>query len=89
VPVKHGVDSEMISCISAPSIVATQLEQLGVRPGHRVMEAGAATGDPSSIAAPAEPLGELRPGHGALYVNPASKIVTDSEWHAYAAVSET
>ncbi len=34
----------MISCISAPSIVATQLEQLGAQPGHKVLEAGAATG---------------------------------------------
>ncbi|MFJ2509841.1 methyltransferase, FxLD system [Streptomyces griseoviridis] len=44
VPVKHNEHGEMISCISAPSIVATQLEQLGARPGHRVLEAGAATG---------------------------------------------
>ena len=34
----------MISCISAPSIVATQLEQMGARPGHKILEAGAATG---------------------------------------------
>ncbi|GLY81999.1 methyltransferase, FxLD system [Actinoallomurus iriomotensis] len=34
----------MISCISAPSIVATQLEQLGARPGHNILESGAATG---------------------------------------------
>ncbi len=33
----------MISCISAPSIVATQLEQLDAQPGHKVLEAGAAT----------------------------------------------
>ncbi|AZK96607.1 MULTISPECIES: methyltransferase, FxLD system [Streptomyces] len=44
VPIKHDEDGEMISCISAPSIVATQLEQLGARPGHTVLEAGAATG---------------------------------------------
>ncbi|MEU2466697.1 methyltransferase, FxLD system [Streptomyces sp. NPDC012486] len=44
VPIKHDEDGEMISCISAPSIVATQLEQLGALPGHRVLEAGAATG---------------------------------------------
>src|SRR6185437_267849 len=44
VPIKHGDDSEMISCISAPSIVATQLEQLAVRAGDKVLEAGAATG---------------------------------------------
>ncbi|MEU7402985.1 methyltransferase, FxLD system [Streptomyces sp. NPDC044948] len=44
VPIKHDEDGEMISCISAPSIVATQLEQLGAQPGHKVLEAGAATG---------------------------------------------
>lgn len=44
VPIKHDETGEMISCISAPSIVATQLEQLGAKPGHKVLEAGAATG---------------------------------------------
>ncbi|CAM5273882.1 methyltransferase, FxLD system (plasmid) [Streptomyces viridifaciens] len=44
VPIKHDDGGEMISCISAPSIVATQLEQLGARPGHKILEAGAATG---------------------------------------------
>ncbi|GGZ93132.1 methyltransferase, FxLD system [Streptomyces bluensis] len=44
VPIKHDATGEMISCISAPSIVATQLEQLGARPGHKILEAGAATG---------------------------------------------
>lgn len=37
-------DGETLSCISAPSIVATQLEQLLPQPGHHVLEAGAATG---------------------------------------------
>ncbi|MET8676129.1 methyltransferase, FxLD system [Streptomyces sp. NPDC004647] len=44
VPTKNDENGEMISCISAPSIVATQLEQLGAKPGHKVLEAGAATG---------------------------------------------
>ncbi|MFG2153193.1 methyltransferase, FxLD system [[Kitasatospora] papulosa] len=44
VPIKHDEHGEMISCISAPSIVATQLEQLDAQPGHKVLEAGAATG---------------------------------------------
>jgi methyltransferase of FxLD system len=51
VPVKHGGDGEMISCISAPSIVATQLEQLGVRPGDNVFEVGAATGYNAALLA--------------------------------------
>ncbi|MGW0891095.1 methyltransferase, FxLD system [Saccharopolyspora sp. NPDC002578] len=45
VPIKGAPDDgETLSCISAPSIVATQLEQLAPQPGHRVLEAGAATG---------------------------------------------
>ncbi|WP_214324752.1 methyltransferase, FxLD system [Nonomuraea sediminis] len=44
VSIKHDTSGEMISCISAPSIVATQLEQLGAQQGHKVLEAGAATG---------------------------------------------
>jgi protein-L-isoaspartate(D-aspartate) O-methyltransferase len=43
-PIKHGEHGEVLSCISAPTIVAIQLEQLGARPGHKVLEAGAATG---------------------------------------------
>ncbi|MFD5553756.1 methyltransferase, FxLD system [Streptomyces sp. NPDC127068] len=49
VPIKHDEDGEMISCISAPSIVATQLEQLGAQPGHTILEAGAATGYNASL----------------------------------------
>lgn len=44
VPIKHDEHGEMISCITAPSVVATQLEQLGAQPGHKILEAGAATG---------------------------------------------
>ncbi|SEK44387.1 methyltransferase, FxLD system [Streptacidiphilus jiangxiensis] len=44
VPTKYDEDGEMISCISAPSVVAAQLEQLEAQPGHKVLEAGAATG---------------------------------------------
>jgi protein-L-isoaspartate(D-aspartate) O-methyltransferase len=51
VPVKHDDDGTMISCISAPSIVGTQLEQLGVRPGDKVFEAGAATGYNAALLA--------------------------------------
>jgi protein-L-isoaspartate(D-aspartate) O-methyltransferase len=51
VPVKHDGDGVMVSCISAPSVVATQLEQLGVRPGDKVLEAGAATGYNAALLA--------------------------------------
>lgn len=49
VPIKHDEHGEIVSCISAPSIVATQLEQLDARPGHIVLEAGAATGYNASL----------------------------------------
>src|SRR5262249_54561055 len=42
--VKTGAGGEMISAISQPTIVATQLEQLDAQPGLKVLEAGAATG---------------------------------------------
>ncbi|CCK32117.1 protein-L-isoaspartate(D-aspartate)O-methyltransferase [Streptomyces davaonensis JCM 4913] len=44
VAIKHDETGAMISCISAPSVVATQLEQLGAQPGHKILEAGAGTG---------------------------------------------
>ncbi|MEU9429505.1 methyltransferase, FxLD system [Streptomyces sp. NPDC048342] len=44
VAIKHDMTGAMLSCISAPSIVATQLEQLGAQPGHKILEAGAGTG---------------------------------------------
>ncbi|KUO04822.1 methyltransferase, FxLD system [Streptomyces caeruleatus] len=49
VPIKHAATGEMISCISAPSIVAVQLEQLAAKPGDKIMEAGAATGYNASL----------------------------------------
>ncbi|WP_246083719.1 methyltransferase, FxLD system [Nonomuraea diastatica] len=51
VSIKHAEDGEMISCISAPSVVATQLEQLGAQPGHKILEAGAATGYNAALLA--------------------------------------
>ena len=41
----------MLSAISQPTIVATQLEQLDVQPGHKVLEAGAATGYNAALLA--------------------------------------
>ena len=51
VSVKTDGDGEMISCISQPTVVATQLEQLDARPGHTVFEAGAATGYNAALLA--------------------------------------
>ncbi|MCC3765772.1 methyltransferase, FxLD system [Glycomyces sp. TRM65418] len=41
---KRDSDGEALSSASQPSIVAEMLEQLDVRPGHRVLEIGAGTG---------------------------------------------
>src|SRR5947199_2194876 len=38
------VDGEAVSSSSQPEIMATMLEQLGLEPGHRVLEIGAGTG---------------------------------------------
>ncbi|WP_034266597.1 methyltransferase, FxLD system [Actinospica robiniae] len=51
VSVKTDEAGEMISCISQPTVIATQLEQLDVRPGHKVFEAGAATGYNAALLA--------------------------------------
>jgi protein-L-isoaspartate(D-aspartate) O-methyltransferase len=41
---KRNSDGEPVSSASQPAIVAEMLEQLDVRPGHRVLEIGAGTG---------------------------------------------
>ena len=51
VSVKTNSDGVMISCISQPGVIATQLEQMQVRPGHRIFEAGAATGYNAALLA--------------------------------------
>jgi protein-L-isoaspartate(D-aspartate) O-methyltransferase len=51
VSVKKDDAGVMLSCISQPTIVATQLEQLDARPGQKVFEAGAATGYNAALLA--------------------------------------
>ncbi len=41
---KRDTDGQVLSCLSQPSIVALQLEQLGVQPGERILEIGAGSG---------------------------------------------
>lgn len=48
---KRAEDGSAISSASSPSMVATMLEQLDVRPGHRVLEIGAATGINAALLA--------------------------------------
>lgn len=46
-----GADGRPRSMASAPAVVAQMLEQLDVRPGHRVLEIGAGTGYNAALAA--------------------------------------
>ncbi|MGX4693785.1 hypothetical protein [Streptomyces sp. JNUCC 63] len=73
VPTKYDETGEMISCISAPSIIVTQLEQLGAEPGHKVLEAEAATGYNGSL------LGQLvAPGGHVWTVDVDQDLVDDA-----------
>ena len=48
---KRADDDTAVSSASSPHVVATMLEQLDVRPGHRVLEIGAATGINAALLA--------------------------------------
>ncbi|RKN46663.1 methyltransferase, FxLD system [Streptomyces hoynatensis] len=75
VPIKHDETGEMISCISAPSIVATQLEQLGAEPGHKILEAGAATGYNAAL------LGRLAAPSGHVWTVDVDQDLVDRAQH--------
>lgn len=48
---KRDAEDKVLSCLSQPSIVALQLGQLDVQPGHRVLEIGAGTGYNAALLA--------------------------------------
>ncbi len=48
---KRGADDQVLSCLSQPSIVALQLGQMDVQPGHRVLEIGAGAGYNAALLA--------------------------------------
>lgn len=48
---KRAADGAALSCASVPTIVAMMLDQLEVRPGHRVLEIGAGTGYNAALLA--------------------------------------
>jgi protein-L-isoaspartate(D-aspartate) O-methyltransferase len=57
---KRDADGQVLSCLSQPSIVALQLEQLGVQPGDRVLEIGAGSGYNAALLGHlAEPAGHV------------------------------
>jgi len=47
----RNADGSVLSCTTIPSTVAGMLEQLDVRPGHRVLEIGAGTGINAALLA--------------------------------------
>ncbi|MBB5157576.1 methyltransferase, FxLD system [Saccharopolyspora phatthalungensis] len=80
VAIKRDDAGETLSCISAPSVVATQLEQLDVKPGHKVLEAGAATGFNAAL------LGRLAAPDGHVWtVDVDQDLVNNAATHLAAA----
>jgi len=45
------VDDKLLSTASQPSMIGIMLEQLGLRPGHKVLEIGAGTGYNAALMA--------------------------------------
>lgn len=51
IPTKHDEEGQWISSSSQPAIMAIMLEQLGLEPGHTVLEIGAGTGYNAALMA--------------------------------------
>src|SRR5574339_136221 len=51
IPTKQDPEGQWISSSSQPAIMAIMLEQLGLEPGHRVLEIGAGTGYNAALMA--------------------------------------
>ncbi|MER7499282.1 methyltransferase domain-containing protein [Nonomuraea pusilla] len=51
VVIKHDAEGRPISSSSQPAVMAVMLDQLDVRPGHRVLEVGAGTGYNAALLA--------------------------------------
>jgi protein-L-isoaspartate(D-aspartate) O-methyltransferase len=49
--IKYGADGLPVSSSSQPAMMAIMLEQLGLRPGHRVLEVGTGTGYNAAVMA--------------------------------------
>lgn len=60
--IKYGADGLPVSSSSQPAMMAIMLEQLGLRPGHRVLEIGTGTGYNAAVMA--------------HIVGPAGRVVT-------------
>lgn len=80
VATKHDADGAAISAASEPTIVTTMLEQLGVEPGHRILEIGAGTGYNAAL------LAHLTGDHGHVTtIDVDDDIVTAARAHLAAA----
>ncbi|MEU4828534.1 methyltransferase, FxLD system [Actinomadura sp. NPDC023710] len=75
-----GADGRPRSMASAPAVVAQMLQQLDVRPGHRVLEIGAGTGYNAALAA------HLAGPDGAVTTVDIDQDVVDGAQAALAAV---
>jgi protein-L-isoaspartate(D-aspartate) O-methyltransferase len=76
---KHDAAGVVISAASQPSIVAIMLEQLEVRPGHRILEIGAGTGYNAAL------LGYLAGAGGAVTTVDVDEDITDAARQALTA----
>ncbi|WP_046766809.1 methyltransferase, FxLD system [Jiangella alkaliphila] len=80
VATKHDAAGAAISAASEPTIVTTMLEQLGVEPGHRILEIGAGTGYNAAL------LAHLTGDHGHVTTMDVDEdIVTAARAHLAAA----
>ena len=80
IPTHFDNDGLSISSSSAPNIMAIMLEQLGVRPGMRVLEIGAGTGYNAGL------LAYLVGPHGRVVtVDLDEEITTEAQKHLHAA----
>jgi protein-L-isoaspartate(D-aspartate) O-methyltransferase len=74
------IDGRAVSSASQPSIVATMLEQLDVRPGQRVLEIGAGTGYNAALVAQL-----VGPSGRVVTIDIDEDIVADAQDHLAAA----
>ena len=82
IPTKF-VDGEAVSSSSQPEIMATMLEQLGLEPGHRVLEIGAGTGYNAALMA------HLVGDSGEVTTDEASRMAGSSAWRCKVIADDT
>lgn len=81
---QRAPDGQVLSCLSEPGIVALQLGQLDVRPGHRVLEIGAGTGYTAALLAHL-----VGPGGHVTTIDVDADVVADARRNLVAAGCDT